>query len=164
MSQSTESVCSRLRKGRVFVVEHFVLKRECVLMKGVVDLSLLVDNPLVANIMGGLYLRDTFNMAPLVWALLEAFRTCFPIVFGAYLILFNSLPQVDDTLPLGPRANTGFGEEVMDAHKGMYSSFIDDTRASSNLNDVDQIRLRGYNKFRYVSSDFVRRNRIATHQ
>jgi hypothetical protein len=128
-----------------------------------VDLSLLVDNPLMANIMDGLYLRGAFNMAPLVWALLEAFRTCFPIVFGAYLILFSSLPQVEDTRQLlGPGADTGFGEEVMDAHKRMYSSFIDDTRASSNLNDVDKIRLRGYNKFRYVSSDFMKRNRITT--
>ena len=114
------------------------------------------------NVIAGLYVGEEFNLAPLAWSVVEALRTCFPVVFCLYLVVYRGFPQEWDgsSLSLAPNVNTGFGEVVMDSHKGIYSSFIDDSRASSNLNDVDKIRLRGYNKYRYVSSAFLKRNRL----
>ena len=42
----------------------------------------------------------------------------------------------------------------------LYSSFLDDRQASSNLDDVEKIKRRGYNKYRYVSTAFIKRNNL----
>ena len=122
--------------------------------------SFLETNGILRTMMSGLFLGGAFNMAPLAWAFLEAARTCFPVVFCSALLVYSNLPGWDDPSLMGIGSETGFGEEIMDTHKDIYSSFIDDTRASSNLNDVDKIRLRGYIKYRYVSPVFLHRNKL----
>lgn len=125
------------------------------------DLGPLVDNPLLKNILNGLYLDGNFNISPIFWGLIEAIKSCFPVIFCSYVLLFTALPKLigHESSNFGSRtmvAQEGFGIKFMDAHKGIYSSFIDDSRATSNLNDVEKIRFRGYNKYRYVSSRFLK--------
>jgi len=121
-------------------------------------ISSVSANPLVANCCQGLFFADGFHMAPLIWAALEAAQICFPLWFGLYLMVYHSLPQAEPDMTAV--LESIMDENEMDAYKDIYASFIDDSRASSDLNDIEKIKIIGYDKFRYVSQSFLKRNRL----
>ena len=50
-------------------------------------------------------------------------------------------------------------EELNASMKKIYESFVDDRVAQAKAEDVKILSNKGYDKFKYVSDDFVKRNR-----
>jgi hypothetical protein len=44
-------------------------------------------------------------------------------------------------------------------HVKEYTSFIDDRVANTDISDIERLKRHGYDKFRYVSEQFIARNR-----
>ena len=96
----------------------------------------------------------------LAWALYEALQTIFPLIFHLYMLTCGYLRLNGGLNALSFSFGSLEEEEEIDPHAKIYESFIDDRKAAIDLNDVDRIKLRGYNKYRYVSPDFIKRNQL----
>ena len=120
-------------------------------------------------------LNGSLNIAPLIWGVLDALRTCFPATFCAYLMFYQQISASGLGFGLGfGRSHLGLSNLrdddqnqqhsldgfESDPHAKIYSSFLDDRRAIIDLNDIDKIKDRGYQKYRFVSTAFLKRNAL----
>jgi len=48
--------------------------------------------------------------------------------------------------------------EVSETHINVYSSFIDDRASNTDISDLERLKKHGYDKYRYVSMHFIKRN------
>ena len=120
-----------------------------------------LDDPKYGGLLAGLQTDsgELLVLPVLAWSLVEAVRTCYPFISEVYLFALGYLNEFGLQGLLSGISHVE-EEEIIDPHAKIYSSFLDDRQASSNLDDVEKIKRRGYNKYRYVSTAFIKRNNL----
>lgn len=120
-----------------------------------------LDDPIYGGLLAGLQTDngELLILPVLAWSLVEASRTCYPFISEIYFLALGYWKEFGFQGLLSGISHEE-EEEIIDPHAKIYSSFLDDRQASSNLDDVEKIKRRGYNKYRYVSTAFIKRNNL----
>ena len=86
---------------------------------------------------------------------LVSFTRCyFPVLYIIFSVLSSILPLPDKI----PFVKSLFAEKPIPSYKKIYNTFKEDRKADIKAEDVKILHKRKYDKYRYLSKDFIERN------